>query len=278
MLGVGAGALMASCNLRLRAQVAGGREGVRPQFVANLHFVDARNGRVVGPHVDGLPALEAEGNPQTFCRVSEQREGFVLEHDARVNALTATVKHFTTEPCKLCYMTLGDRIRTERTALGLTQIQLADKVGCKREAVSMWETNKVNRVGGEYLPALCAALGVNAEWLQTGRGPKAPAIEPATPPAALPVELAASRSKNDVRALRYAVQGMLTILHEKQPDVALAVAQEIAALAGVEFSYRGFLNVLLSLLVGVPQMSEDELRVLLHAPASSGSKRVSVRG
>jgi len=66
--------------------------------------------------------------------------------------------------------TLGQRIKRLRLARGFeTQKALADVVGCKREAVAMWEGDRVTKIGGEYLPALAEALEVSPQLIQTGK-------------------------------------------------------------------------------------------------------------
>ena len=67
-------------------------------------------------------------------------------------------------------MSLGKRIRTARKDAGFkSQQALAVVVGCTREAVTMWETDKVDAIGGEYLPALARALKRSVEYIQTGK-------------------------------------------------------------------------------------------------------------
>ena len=61
-------------------------------------------------------------------------------------------------------------------------------------------------------------------------------------------QLDAVRSGNNVRAIRLAVQSLFNILSEKTPDVAKAVAADLRASAGTEFSGQGFLSVLLGIL------------------------------
>jgi transcriptional regulator with XRE-family HTH domain len=53
----------------------------------------------------------------------------------------------------------GGRLRELREAAGLTQQQLADRVGCSWEAVSRWERS-VREPGWSQILALAAALGV----------------------------------------------------------------------------------------------------------------------
>ena len=67
--------------------------------------------------------------------------------------------------------------------------------------------------------------------------------------------IAESRSKNNVKALRFAVQSLFSILHERMPDIAEAVAVDIVETAGTEFARQGFLNTLLGILQGAEQMS-----------------------
>lgn len=70
-------------------------------------------------------------------------------------------------------MNFGERIKSARLAAGFQrQKDLADEIGCKRETVTMWETNKVDQIGGEYLPGLSRAVKRSPEYLQTGKEPK----------------------------------------------------------------------------------------------------------
>jgi phage repressor protein C with HTH and peptisase S24 domain len=63
---------------------------------------------------------------------------------------------------------LGDRVRERRHALGLSQPQLAKKVGgITYQAIQQLE----NGGGSRYLVGIARALGVTAEWLQDGVGP-----------------------------------------------------------------------------------------------------------
>ena len=63
---------------------------------------------------------------------------------------------------------LGDRVRERRTALGLSQPQLARKVGgITYQAIQQLEAGG----GTKHLVGIARALGVTAEWLQDGHGP-----------------------------------------------------------------------------------------------------------
>lgn len=75
--------------------------------------------------------------------------------------------------------TLGDRIKQFRTAQGLTQQQLADKVGVTQTAVAAWECGKRGVPKGNNLLKLAQALGLEAnELLGADSGtPMAPLAE-----------------------------------------------------------------------------------------------------
>jgi len=63
---------------------------------------------------------------------------------------------------------LGDRVRERRRALGLSQPQLAKKVGgITYQAIQQLEGGG----GSRHLVPIARALGVTAEWLQDGVGP-----------------------------------------------------------------------------------------------------------
>ncbi len=73
---------------------------------------------------------------------------------------------------------LGDRVRERRRALGLSQPQLAKKVGgITYQAIQQLEGGG----GSRHLVALPRALGVTAEWLQDGMGPAPSKPLPARP-------------------------------------------------------------------------------------------------
>lgn len=62
--------------------------------------------------------------------------------------------------------TLSERLKTARKNMGLTQVQLAEKVGVSQNTIQ-----KVEKGGDtKYINQLAKALGVNPEWLQFGVG------------------------------------------------------------------------------------------------------------
>jgi transcriptional regulator with XRE-family HTH domain len=56
-------------------------------------------------------------------------------------------------------MTIGGRIRDARKAAGLTQRELAQKLGVRNTTVSKWESGAVRQIPTERLMALAGALG-----------------------------------------------------------------------------------------------------------------------
>ncbi|WP_256593736.1 XRE family transcriptional regulator [Avibacterium paragallinarum] len=61
---------------------------------------------------------------------------------------------------------LGQRLKTARKKAGLTQTQLAERIGVTQNAIQKIEA------GGEtkHIIALASVLGINPAWLQTGNG------------------------------------------------------------------------------------------------------------
>ena len=69
---------------------------------------------------------------------------------------------------KTATKTIGDRVKERRTALGLSQPQLAKRVGgISYQAIQQLERGGTSR----HLVSIARALGVTAEWLQDGHGP-----------------------------------------------------------------------------------------------------------
>lgn len=61
--------------------------------------------------------------------------------------------------------TTGERIRDARKALGMTQTELADKVGVKYSAIHKYETGLIVNLKRETISALAQALNVSPAWL-----------------------------------------------------------------------------------------------------------------
>ena len=62
-------------------------------------------------------------------------------------------------------MTTGDRIRKARLAAGLTQKELAEKIGVKFSAIHKYETGMIKNLKRETIAALAEALDVKPSWL-----------------------------------------------------------------------------------------------------------------
>ena len=65
---------------------------------------------------------------------------------------------------------IAGRVRAERKAAGLTQVDLAEKIGCAQPTVG--EVEKGGSFSVRVLRDIAAALGVSEEWLATGAGKK----------------------------------------------------------------------------------------------------------
>ncbi|MDX8402516.1 MAG: helix-turn-helix transcriptional regulator, partial [Mariprofundaceae bacterium] len=81
-------------------------------------------------------------------------------------------------------MTFGERLKKERNERGLTQSALAKKAGVTKATISALELGYSKQASAEVLLKLSRALGVNPEWLVTGKGPRR--IEPSADGQALP--------------------------------------------------------------------------------------------
>lgn len=64
--------------------------------------------------------------------------------------------------------TIGNRISKFRKAKGMTQEELASKLGVSSQAVSKWE-NDISCPDISLLPQLCQVLGVTSDELLTGK-------------------------------------------------------------------------------------------------------------
>ena len=77
-------------------------------------------------------------------------------------------------------LSIGERIRSARKALGLNQTALAERVGVSQPAVASWESGQ-HDPRRLMIAKLAEALGVSTEWLESGARS---AIERDTHPAA----------------------------------------------------------------------------------------------
>ena len=62
-------------------------------------------------------------------------------------------------------MTTGERIKAARVAAGMTQAELADKVGVKFAAIHKYETGRIVNLKRETIGKLAKALDVRPSYL-----------------------------------------------------------------------------------------------------------------
>lgn len=103
-----------------------------------------------------------------------------LLHGRKDSLLSGQVQHTATGR-RLDYPpmeTMGDRIRVLREARGLSQQQLADKLGVTKGAVGQWERGLTKNVKNLTMLALCDVLQTDQKYLLFGpdRKPDAPAL------------------------------------------------------------------------------------------------------
>lgn len=67
-------------------------------------------------------------------------------------------------------MDLETRVRVARQRAGMTQSQLAERIGVTRGAVANWEISKRPKPSVSNLIEIAVATRVSFEWLATGRG------------------------------------------------------------------------------------------------------------
>lgn len=149
---------------------------------------------------------------------------------------------------------------------------LARALGKDKNQVYQWikATGKKRRNMGNAT-ARKAELALNRPkgWLDKERS-----SELAPNPPAAPFEIADSlRPKNNVKALRIAMQSLFVVLHANMRDIAEAVAEDIVETAGTEFAAQGFLNTAVGILRGVRQTSAGVVPAAPQAPGAARSKR-----
>lgn len=65
--------------------------------------------------------------------------------------------------------TVGGRIAYARAARGLTQDQVATRIGVTKSAISQWERGGIEKLTAENMLKLSKTLEASAEWLWFGR-------------------------------------------------------------------------------------------------------------
>ena len=66
-------------------------------------------------------------------------------------------------------MSLGKRIRKVRRALDLTQEAFCNRIGLKRNSISLVESDKRN-ISDQAILSICREFHVNEKWLRDGNG------------------------------------------------------------------------------------------------------------
>lgn len=72
----------------------------------------------------------------------------------------------------MLYMNIGDRLKSLRTAAGMTQPEMAAIAGTTKQYVSQLEGGKNQIPNGQFLEAWSRHFRVNLRWLTTGKGPR----------------------------------------------------------------------------------------------------------
>lgn len=77
-------------------------------------------------------------------------------------------------------MTIGDKIKSLRKALGLTQTELGEKLGVKTNAVSKWECGRVEDIPMSKVRAMANLFHVSISYLIDEEIEPADAVSPSS--------------------------------------------------------------------------------------------------
>ena len=166
---------------------------------------------------------------------------------------------------------LAERVRAARAALGLSQAELAARVGIKQPSLAAIETGETRRP--RFLLGLARALGVTPEWLENGDEARPGA--PMPPPAALrdlPVYASAEGGPGEL-LLNYEVIEWAT-----RPPPLMGVANAFAMYVigeSMQPVYRP--GDILLIHPGRPPRPEDDVVAILHDRTGQGFKAMVKR-
>jgi len=124
---------------------------------------------------------------------------------------------------------MNERIKKLRKALDLTQQELADKIGVKRNSYANYETGRNTPIDA-IIVSICREFNVNEEWLRTGTGEMFNKI----PEQDMYSKAAASILKDDDEL---AIEA-LKLYYQMRPEAKKAVADYILHLADMIRSHR----------------------------------------
>lgn len=74
-------------------------------------------------------------------------------------------------------MTVGDRIKNRRDDLGMTQIELANKIKCSKQTLYKYENNIITNIPYDKLVLISKALDVSPTFLMGWEKPSIDAAE-----------------------------------------------------------------------------------------------------
>lgn len=114
-------------------------------------------------------------------------------------------------------MTVNDRIKIVRKRLDLTQQEFADRLGLKRNSVSLIESGR--NTSEQTIIAICREFGVRREWLETGEGE----MEAASPTE----ELDALAKKYRLRHKDYVLVEKFVALSSEERDSVFRFMQDV---------------------------------------------------
>ena len=109
-------------------------------------------------------------------------------------------------------MTIGDKIRLHRKALGLTQTELGEKLGVKTNAVSKWECGRVDDIPTSKIKAMAKLFDVQPSYLIDEKQP----------------------APTNGDGLNEEDKRLLTMIHNLSPEDRERIVAIIEALAGLE--------------------------------------------
>ena len=118
--------------------------------------------------------------------------------------------------------TYGERLRKARELKGMSQAELARRLGLKPQAVQYLEEPRNMAQGSRHTARFADALGVDAVWLGSGFGDMRPAQKAGAAQARSPAPRSPSHLLKAIRSLRPELRDALGVivdaLHDNQPS------------------------------------------------------------